>query len=366
MRRRSKPAAGAPTARGRPVLALLAVLALLVGLALVASPAWAQEPGPPPPDLEIRAPESLAGWAAEVDGYDRRRLRVAMRLAGLREAGPPVRVLLVEEDAPEARRVPPWVAGYALSERDTVVLLPARGPSYPDRSLEALLHHEIAHVLIHRAAAGRPVPRWFHEGVAMAVARAWSLEDTTRFALARLSGRPVPLARLDGWFRGEPSRVRRAYVLAGAFVQQLLEEHGPEVTGDVLAGVGRGAPFPQAFHQATGTTLPAAEAAFRESFAGWTRWVPFLTSSIALWMLVTALALVAIWRRRRRDAELRERWAEEEDPGGLGEVRPFEPRRRHRQRDREGRDREDRDRQDLDRQNREEGSDEPHRGPWVH
>ncbi len=41
-------------------------------------------------------------------------------------------------------------------------------------------------------------------------------------------------------------------------------------------------------------------------------WLPFLTSSGALWMAVTALALIAILRRRARNKELREAWDEDE------------------------------------------------------
>jgi hypothetical protein len=40
----------------------------------------------------------------------------------------------------------------------------------------------------------------------------------------------------------------------------------------------------------------------------WSRWIPLLTSSLALWMTITFLALWAIRRRRRRDALIRERW----------------------------------------------------------
>lgn len=265
-----------------------------------------------PPELEIEAPPSLERRVAEVEGFDLDRLDVAQRLAGLSAPGPPIRVVLAPEDSDQAQAAPSWVAGYALSSVDTVVLFPARAPSYPDRSLESLLHHEVAHILIDRAARGQPVPRWFHEGVAMAAGRAWNLEDMTRFAFERVRGRPVPLAELETWFRGDASHVHRAYSVAGAFVQDLISEHGQWVTGDILAGVGEGLTFEEAFQQATGVPLRAAQSRFLSKFTGFARWVPFLTSSVVLWIAVTGLALVAIWRRRRRDAALREKWDYEE------------------------------------------------------
>jgi hypothetical protein len=102
---------------------------------------------------------------------------------------------------------------------------------------------------------------------------------------------------------------------------------GPEVTGEVLRRVGRGVVFEDAFRQATGEPLAAAEESFWRRRTFWQRWLPFLTSSFALWLAVTLLALWAFRRRRRRDAELAERWAEEEQARAAalsGEAGPGE------------------------------------------
>jgi len=45
----------------------------------------------------------------------------------------------------------------------------------------------------------------------------------------------------------------------------------------------------------------------------WTTWLPFLTSTGALWMAITILALVAIRRRRVRSQQMLEAWDEEEE-----------------------------------------------------
>jgi hypothetical protein len=289
---------------GAPRAVALAALALLVPAAVCARQA--------PPELVVSAPERLAAAAERVRGYDRSRLRTAMRLAGLDEPGPPIRVVLAEEGSEAARAVPPWVAGYARGHDGLVVLFPARAPTYPDDSLEELLHHEVCHVLIARAARGWPVPRWFNEGVAMAAGRAWTLGDTTRYAFEVLRRGRVRLADLDRLFAGGGGAAARAYAVAGAFVRDLEGRHGPTVTGEILRRVGGGAPFAGAFHAATGSTLAAAEEAFwrRETF--WRRWVPFLTSSVVVWIAVTLLALVAFRRRRERDAAIARRWEAEE------------------------------------------------------
>ena len=87
---------------------------------------------PAVPTLRIEAPPALSGAAARLQAIDPARLAVAMRLTGLSQPGLPIRVLLAPEGSAPAQGVPPWISGYALPERDTVVLLPARAPAYPN------------------------------------------------------------------------------------------------------------------------------------------------------------------------------------------------------------------------------------------
>ena len=267
---------------------------------------------PSAPELVIEAPERLSAAADRLAALDRERLWTAVELAGLDDPGPPIRIVLAPEGSPEARAVHSWVAGYARGATGPIVIFPDRTPTYPDESLEELVHHEVAHVLIARAARGHPVPRWFNEGTAMAAGRAWGVEDGSRFVLATLRGRPVRLADADRLFAGGGAAAARAYAVSGAFIRDLRRRHGSEVTGEVLRRVGRGVVFEDAFRQATGEPLAAAEESFWRRRTFWQRWLPFLTSSFALWLAVTLLALWAFRRRRRRDAELAERWAEEE------------------------------------------------------
>lgn len=264
------------------------------------------------PVLIVEADPGLGDEAARVEALDSERLWTAMQLAGLDDPGPPIHVRLVAESSPEAAAVSGWVAGFARGAIGPVVIFPARTPRYPSASLEELLHHEVAHVLIARSAGGGAVPRWFHEGVAMAAGSAWGLGDRSRFAVEVLRRGREPLDSLAPLFAGGSGAAARAYAVSGAFVRDLRAHHGPWITGDILRRVGRGVAFDRAFRQATGETLAAAERRFwrRETF--WQRWVPFLSSSFVLWLGITLLAMVAFRRRRLRDAELAVRWELEE------------------------------------------------------
>ncbi|HEV8266665.1 MAG TPA: hypothetical protein VGR00_00465, partial [Thermoanaerobaculia bacterium] len=216
----------------------------------------------------------------------------------------------------EARSAPPWVVGYTDGVSSVVVLLPARTPTYPDGALADVLRHEVAHVLISRAAAGHAVPRWFNEGVAMMAGRTWGLRDYSELALEPFHGKRVPVYRLDALFAGDRDAVRRAYALSGAFVKSLVERHGSGLPRALFSRLARGVPFEVAFREVTGRTLDeAGEGFFREQTV-FRRWIPILTSSAFAWFAISILALLAIRKRRALDRARRADWEtrEPEEP----------------------------------------------------
>lgn len=234
-----------------------------------------------------------------------------MRLVGLDEAGDPIRVVLAPESSALARQAPPPIAGFAISEENLIVLFPARSPAYPHDTLEDVLHHEVAHVLMARAARGAPLPLWFHEGLAVLAERTWRLEDEARLLRELVLVSRTPLDRVNALFAADAGSRARAYTLAAAFVRELIRRHGADAPGNILRRVGRGESFERAFVQATGESVSAAEVAFWDGHRFWTSIGPFLTTDTALWMIVTLVAVYAIIRRRQQRAAQRKQWEEQ-------------------------------------------------------
>lgn len=289
--------------RRAALTALLCVaVPLAIGLAARQSPVRL-------PELSVVATPELTPAARRLERLDLRTLATVMRVVGLTDAGPPITVMVAPEDAPVAATTPSWVAGFADSTRGVIVIFPARTPSYPYDSMEALLRHEVAHILIGRAAPRAVIPRWFHEGLAMALERTWSLRDRSELALALIGGRRS-LASLEDDFTSE-TRVARAYGVAGAFVRDLLSRHGSDFPARLLAALDGGATFDAAFAAATAMTLGEAERRFWQD-GWWYRVVPLLTSSLALWIAVVALAIVARRRRAEHRRARHARWEAEE------------------------------------------------------
>jgi hypothetical protein len=290
------------------VIRALIVAGSAVGLALASSG--------PSPRFEIEAPPELVTEARRVEAVAASDHSAALRMTGVDGFARTIRIVLAPEDSQLARSTPGWVSGFADGQAWTIVVFPARVPSYPDRTLEALVRHEVAHVLVDAAAGGRAVPRWFHEGVATVAAREWGVEDGARYAMAVVGRRERTTEDLDEGFAAGGRRAARAYALSAAFVRMLESDHGPDITARVLEGVRRGVSFRVAFREATGVPLARAERRFFRDRAFWHTWVPFLTSSVALWMAITLLSLWAFARRRARSADMHARWdAEDVLPG---------------------------------------------------
>ena len=262
--------------------------------------------------FEIESPPELAAEAMRLQALQPLDMTAFQELLDLDDVGAPIRIVLVAESSMLAERVPAWIAGFAQGEESLVVLFPGRIPAYPYSSLTELVRHEIAHVLIDRRSGGAPLPRWFHEGLAMTAEGSWRMADRSRLAMAMLRSREPAVDELSALFGGDEQRVARAYAVSGALVRDLLRRHGVDSVGAMLSATGRGTDFEEAFHSVLGTTPAAALTAFWHRSALWYRWLPFLSSSTVLWIAVTLLALLAIRRRRDRDRKIHEAWEAEE------------------------------------------------------
>lgn len=262
--------------------------------------------------LEFQAPPELEAVRARLSSIPPGHFDDIAQRVGSVDTGLPVRVILADEKSEWVRGVAPWIAGFAIGRSGLIVIFPARTPSYPHSSLEDVLRHELAHILITRAAAGGDVPRWFNEGLAMSAEREWHFEDQGRVLLYVLSNPQMSIEGLNRAFSGDEQAQKRAYALAGAFVRQLMQMYGENMPGQVLANIRGGMSFEAAFRYTTGVQIVLAEAEFWRSQRLWSRWVPIITSSAALWLVVTFLALLAIRRRRQKDADFERKWAEED------------------------------------------------------
>jgi hypothetical protein len=230
----------------------------------------------------------------------------------------PYRILLIppgELTDPEIARLdaaaPHWAAGFLLPAQRLGAIRMRSVGHYPYGDLSAVFTHEVTHMLM-RDAAGDNMPRWFSEGVATGIERAWGLRDIFVYSSSLLTGSLPRLEEMDRAFLASSSEARRAYASSFDFVSWARREHGEDVVGDILRRAAT-LPFPAAWEAATGDTLASSEASWRRGSLLLYRWVPALTGTTTLWIVVTLLTFLAAARRRARSRAILERWDAEDD-----------------------------------------------------
>ncbi len=101
---------------------------------------------------------------------------------------------------PGRQKVPNWAAGITFPYIGVVVLRQAaeRGGAI---DLDTTLVHELSHIVFRQATKGKPVPKWFVEGIAIYHSEDFSLERAKLLVTAAATGRLYTLAELSHGFR---------------------------------------------------------------------------------------------------------------------------------------------------------------------
>jgi hypothetical protein len=258
--------------------------------------------------LVVKAPPALAGVVARVQSIDPQIIGRALSSAGL-NVPPAIHITLVDGNEPWSRNTPPWVVGQAFGS-DTIVIFPQRVGAYPYDSLESVVLHEIAHLALSARTGGRPLPRWFHEGVAVSVESGWGLSSQVRLLVAAQQDPAIDdVSRL---FASDAlPATTTAYLLSAALVEDLRRRHGATLPGDIAGRVATGMAFEQAFFTATGETPDQAAAIAWRVYRG-IRWLPVLTGPSGVWAAILMLAGLAFIVRQHRRRRRRRQWDAEE------------------------------------------------------
>lgn len=215
--------------------------------------------------------------------------------------------------APVGLPPPSYADAVAYPSLGLVLLsLTGRDPAHPP-DLETTFVHELSHVALHRAVAGRPVPRWFTEGLAIHHARERSLERMKLLWEATAQRRLVPLPRLEASFADGSADVGVAYAEAADVVAYLLRvDDGPYKMKRLVRGLARGQAFDEALLGSYFVGLRELDREWRRDL--WDRHsaYPLVVGGTGLWAIATVFLVVAFVKRRRLAKRKLARWAREE------------------------------------------------------
>ncbi|MCZ7585404.1 MAG: hypothetical protein M5R36_19840 [Deltaproteobacteria bacterium] len=231
--------------------------------------------------------------------------------------------------------VPEWSVGAAFPAENLIVLLSPSAALEDGRNLEPLqiFKHEVSHVVLGRALAGRSTPRWLDEGIAEHLSEPWNSRKTFRMTLAVLTGRKIPLSRLVRSWPKDRDGARIAYLESQAFVDFLFR-HG--AVHKVVDALRRRESVEEAVASATGIPVRDLNTEFDDFLTRNYTWVHLFIEGDVVWGFASFLFILTVIisaiksRRRLRRMELED---ELEDPGGAGRPRRRRPRRGRRNRE---------------------------------
>jgi len=154
-------------------------------------------------------------------------------------------VLYTSQQFRDITRGPSWIGGVY----DGRIRVPVKGALVQPDDLERVLSHEYVHALV-ASVAGRGVPTWVNEGLAVAL-EPGGIAGAER-VLASARSRP-PLSQLEGGFGNLPDALAQlAYAESALAAQTMLDVRGPSGVVMLLRDLGAGAQFNTAFHQRIG------------------------------------------------------------------------------------------------------------------
>lgn len=123
----------------------------------------------------------------------------------------------------------PLTIAFALPEKNTIVIDYSKTISGPFE-IDAILKHELCHILLHQHIANNRLPRWLDEGLCQWVSESIDeilfTQKQTALNLAALSHRPIPLKTLQFRFPDEKRPRLLAYETSKNFSIYLLNRYG--------------------------------------------------------------------------------------------------------------------------------------------
>ncbi len=210
-------------------------------------------------------------------------------------------------------RIPDWGIGWADPERALVVLKSPRIVAYP-LQMEDVVVHELAHVVVGRALGSVQVPRWFDEGVAMAIAGEWEGKETALGAAA-ITRTIYPLGALEREFPAGARGAALAYAESREAVEFLMRESGIRSAAELVRAVALGPDFAGSVLRVSGRTPGELDADFRAHVRRRYGWGVVLQGAGAAMLAATLVfGLAAALRTRRTRRRMRELEAEERQP----------------------------------------------------
>ncbi len=214
------------------------------------------------------------------------------------------------------REIPSWSVGVAYPGLNLIIMKSPRAAKRGHIDLRKVFRHEFTHIAVGRAFRGRErVPRWLDEGLAMYESREWNLSRVSTITRAVLTDSLIPLSEITHSFPREADRAELAYSESFYLISFLISQYSKESFHRFIKEYSGGKGLEEVLMEVYGIRWKELEDLWKNYLKLRFSWIPIITSTTALWFLVTIVFILGYLRKRRANRLKLEEWEREDDSG---------------------------------------------------
>jgi hypothetical protein len=216
---------------------------------------------------------------------------------------------------------PDWGAAAAVKAKRLILI---KSPSHfrVGKSLDELLGHELGHLMLDEAAAGRWLPRWFEEGFCQLVSGEWRISQDIRITRAVWGSGLIPLTALESVNRFGGAKASLAYAESYLAVSSLAKEMGSDFFAEFLSDYKAKGNIYKAFFNSTGYHYIEWVGIWQRKTGQKYRLVFFLFDSRLLFPLLAILFILLYILKMYQVRKRKKQWQERERLHGDDQTFP--------------------------------------------
>ena len=236
-------------------------------------------------------------------------LQTQVRFPALPAAAPtfgqPVRIVLAANDAHfnavTGGAIPEWGAGVADPEAGVIVIPWYGGGRAANTDMRRVLHHELAHVALHRYLQPARIPRWFNEGYATWASGELDFSAEWQLRVAYALRKAPPLDSLELSWPRATADARTAYLLSASVVAYLVRSSGEAALQTFMQRWHTSQNMEQALASTYGLSVDQLETHWVRDVRKRYGWFAVAMQSAVFMSAASVLMVILIAIRRRRD-----------------------------------------------------------------
>lgn len=215
--------------------------------------------------------------------------------------------------------LPEWGGGGAIG-KDRIVVHIDKKP-FLDHNPYQTMVHELVHIAINRTCSGFHAPRWFHEGLAMALSGEVSERENIVISRALFTGSLMSLRAIDSVNSFSRFRAELAYCQSRQVIRYLIANYGIEIIPELIQAANRSGSFWQGYHNILRISEAELESYYRKFIMenhGRFFWLvdTYLVWGVMVLLFLTAYIFTVIRIRRKKRLMAATEISEEEIDGG--------------------------------------------------